>query len=132
MESDGIGIAEEAPHPGKLAKKQAQKNAAVASVQCEPMGVSLMSSNQGMNILSEPYTYYNLTSEELSAKGNGGRRQMYNYISANQDIVTIQTPDDTYQPDKVSNNVTVDTLQQKRMDEIHKTSAANSPFVPKI
>jgi len=113
-------------------QKHAQKIAATASYQGEPTGISLMPSNGGMNIMSEPYTFYSLTPEELSAKGTGGRRQMYNYISANQDIVSINTPPDTYQPDKVEKTVTVDKLQQSRMDEIQKNSAGNSPFVAKL
>ena len=43
---------------------------------------------------------------------------MYNYVSVNDDIISIQTPPDTYQPDKVDRDITIDTLQQKRIDEI--------------
>jgi len=91
----------------------------------EPSGVSLQSSNSGMNIMSEQYTLYNLTPDELSAKGNGGRRQMYNYVPANQEILTIPTPDDNYQPDKVSNSLTIDVLQQNRNQDIQQ-------LVPKL
>ena len=84
----------------------------------EPVGSSLMQSSGGMNITSEAYTMYNLTPDELSAKGNSGRRQMYNYVSANDEIISINTPPDTYHPDKIAGEVTVDKLQQKRMDEI--------------
>ena len=84
----------------------------------DPVGTSLMQSSGGMNITSEAYTMYNLTPDELSAKGSSGRRQMYNYVSANDEIISINTPPDTYQPDKIAGEVTVDTLQQKRMDEI--------------
>lgn len=90
-------------------------------IQCEvidPVGISLMQSSGGMNITSEAYTMYNLTPDELSAKGNSGRRQMYNYVSANDEIISINTPPDTYHPDKIAGEVTVDKLQQKRMDEI--------------
>jgi len=97
----------------------------------EPIGTALMPSNSGMNILSEPYTMYNLTPEELSAKGNGGRRQMYNYVSAHQDVVSINTPPDTYHPDKIATDVTVDVLQQKRNSDIQSISS-NAAFVPKI
>lgn len=96
----------------------------------EPMGISLMSSNQGMNIVSEPYTFYSLTSDELSTKGIGGRRQMYNYVSANQETLTINTPAETYQADKVAGDITIDTLQQKRNSDIQNT--VQSPFVPKV
>lgn len=84
----------------------------------DPVGTSLMQSSGGMNITSEAYTMYNLTPDELSAKGSSGRRQMYNYVSANDEVISINTPPDTYQPDKIAGEVTVDTLQQKRMDEI--------------
>jgi len=109
--------------------QNAQQSAGHYSV--EPTGMSLMSSNQGMNIISEPYTFYSLTSDELSAKGVGGRRQMYNYVSANQNTLTINTPAETYQADKISGDITIDTLQQKRQSEIQQ-SVGPSPFVPKV
>lgn len=86
--------------------------------QVEPIGTSLMQSSGGMNIISEQYTMYDLTPDELSAKGNGGRRQLYNYVSAHDDGSAIQTPPDTYQPDKIDKDVTVNTLQQERINEI--------------
>lgn len=82
----------------------------------EPVGASLGS--VAANIFSESYTSYDLTPQELSAKGNSGRRSMHNYVSANEEIIGIYTPPDNYQPDKVNSEVTVDSLQQKRMDEI--------------
>lgn len=84
----------------------------------EPVGTGLSSSCGGMNIISEAYTPYDLTPDELSAKGNSGRRSLHNYVSANDDIISIQTPPDTYQPDKIDKSMTIDTLQQKRFDEI--------------
>ena len=93
------------------------------------MGTSLSLSSGGVSIYSEPYTLYGLTPEELSAKGNGGRRQMYNYVSANDEVISINTPPDTYTPDKVEGDVTIDTLQQQRMDEIPQNV---QNFVPKL
>ena len=52
----------------------------------EPLGYSIAA---GSNIVSEQFTYYNMTPEELSAKGIGGRRQMYNYVPASQDSASI-------------------------------------------
>ena len=71
---------------------------------------------------------YNMTPEELSAKGSGGNRQMYNYVSVENNLNLIQTPDDTYKPDKVSNSVTIDSLQQRRMDEITEIMPNKQPF----
>jgi hypothetical protein len=84
----------------------------------DPIGSSLMNSTGGMNIISEQYTMYDLSPDELSAKGNGGRRQLYNYVSANDEVIAIQTPPDTYHPDKINKEVTVNSLQQRRIDEI--------------
>ena len=92
----------------------------------EPIGSSLMKSNGGVTILSESYTNYNLTPEELSAKGTGGRRPMHNYVSANEEIISINTPPDTYQPDKIGKDVTVNNLQQRRIDEIDSSGNQNS------
>jgi hypothetical protein len=93
----------------------------------EPSGFAL---NQIGYFSSEKYTDYNLSPEELSAKGNGKNRQLYNYVSVNEDIILINTPDEKYQPDKVSGSITVDVLQQKRMDEMTAFSQTNSiPFL---
>ena len=94
----------------------------------EPIAFPIMSSSGGTNIVSEQYTMYNMTPEELSAKGRGGNRQMYNYVSAGDDIKFIETPADNYRPDKLSNSVTIDTLQQQRMDEVAKI-VPKQPFI---
>jgi len=94
----------------------------------EPMAFPIMQSSGGTNIVSEQYTMYNMTPEELSAKGKGGNRQMYNYVSAADDMKFINTPADTYRPDKLSNSVTIDTLQQQRMDEVAQI-VPKQPFV---
>ena len=85
--------------------------------QLKPSGLS------NANVISEQFTFYNMSPEELSAKGNGGMRQLHNYVDANHNKLTmINTPEDTYRPDKLSNNVTIDSLQQKRMSEIGETA----------
>jgi hypothetical protein len=53
---------------------------------------------------------------------------MYNYVSAGDEIKFIETPADTYRPDKLSSSVTIDTLQQQRMDEVAKI-APKQPFI---
>ena len=71
----------------------------------EPIGYILSPSSGGVNIISETYTMYNAPPEELSAKGMGGTRQMHNYVSANVDGSTIQTPfDDSGKKDMLSEN----------------------------
>jgi len=95
---------------------ETNKNTATQG-QGEPMGVSLASVITG-SVVSEQYTSYSATPQELSSKGQGGSRQLFNYVKANEDPPSIATPPDTYRPDKVSQNVTVDSLQQIRNDEV--------------
>jgi hypothetical protein len=98
----------------------------------EPVSFQLGASSGGTNVMSEQYTLYNMSPDELSAKGTGGNRQMYNYVSASNNINLIPTPDDTYKPDKVSNGVTIDSLQQKRMDDINQIMPNKQPFGQQI
>ena len=93
----------------------------------EPVGVALDSVRIG-TVVSEQYTPYGATPEELSTKSKSSR-SLYYYVSANGDGFSINTPPDTYRPDKVSESVTVDTLQQMRNEEIGATM--NKPaFIP--
>ena len=94
----------------------------------EPMGVSLNSVSIG-TVVSEQYTLYSATPQDLSTKGNSNNRPLYNYVSANENGIAISTPPDTYRPDKVSQNVTIDTLQQKRNEDIGGMNKA-PPFIP--
>jgi hypothetical protein len=52
-------------------------------------------------VSSDAFSFLDMNSDDLSAKGNGGLRQMYNYVNINDDGVTIETPPDTYEPDKI-------------------------------
>lgn len=110
-------------------KPRAQEIAEVATQNNgEPMAFQITPSNNGMSIVSEQYTFYNMTPEELSAKGKGGMRQMHNYVAATSNSLTINTPPDTYRPDKIESSVTLDTLQQKRNEEISMAEKANQAF----
>ena len=94
----------------------------------EPLGYCLGYSIGGTNIISEKFTDYNMSPEELSAKGKGNSRQLYNYVSVHKDNIFIETPPDDYRPDKISDDVTVDSLQQQRIDEISNNSNQQLPI----
>ena len=68
--------------------------------------------------LSDNYSYLDMSAEELSAKGDGGLRQMHNYMSINGDV-SIATPPDTYAPDKVG-SVDMSKLQAQRDTDIRQ------------
>lgn len=82
----------------------------------------------GFGVTSDNYSYYNMTPEELSTKGNGGTRQMHNYVSVHHPTqqTTIYTPEETYKPDKVG-DISLEQLQQMRNADINMPS-----FTPNI
>jgi len=94
----------------------------------EPLGfpINNISGSGGSNIVSEQFTFYNMSPNELSAKGEGTNREMYNYVRASLDAPFIETPPNTYKPDKLSSNVNMDTIQKQRTEEIQQSPL----FVP--
>ena len=80
----------------------------------EPLAFSLNSS--GFGVASDNYSFLDQNSEELSAKGNGGMRQQHHYATPEQSFM-IETPPDTYQPDKIG-PVSMEQLQQDRDRDI--------------
>jgi len=112
-----------------LTPKVNVQNAIATNNNGEPQSFSIPSSQNGMNIQSEQYTMYNMSADELSAKGKGGMRQMYNYVSAYHDNMTINTPPETYRPNKVSSE-TVEALEQVRNNDFAKSNAAVNPAMP--
>lgn len=91
------------------------QNMAATGNNGEPIGY--LFSNVNQNVVSEQYTYYNMSPDELSSKGRGGQRQMHNYAPATLDTFQIPTPEETYRADKIG-EVSMDSLQQKRNQEI--------------
>lgn len=64
-------------------------------------------------IQSDVYSFLDQSAEEMSAKGNGGLRQTYNYSTLDQ-IDDIITPPEDYNPNKSSKNGSLDKLIQER------------------
>ena len=65
----------------------------------EPNAFSMDSGLTG--VVSDNFSFLDQSSDELSAKGDGGLRQMYNYATINHND-KIETPPDDYVPDKVN------------------------------
>ena len=80
----------------------------------EPLAFSL--GGGGFGVVSDNYSYLDQGAEELSAKGNGGLRQNHHYSKLNEND-EIETPPDTYNPDKVG-NISMEQLKQQRNSEI--------------
>jgi len=73
------------------------------------------------------YTFCDMTPDDLSGKSESNRRPMHNYVRANQDIITINTPPDNYSPNKVGQDVTIDKLQQQRTSEVSSKPMPPTP-----
>ena len=83
----------------------------------EPNAFSL-SASFGNSISSDKFSFFDMNDDELSAKGNGGFRQMHSYAGINQED-KIETPDEDYKPDKIG-EVDIGKLQESRNNEVPK------------
>jgi len=104
--------------------KNTALNAAATNYNGEPNAFSIGRESMGLyGVASDNYSFLDQTADELSAKGNGGMRQMYNYATI--DIIDkIETPPDDYSPDKVG-SVSLEQLQQQRNLEIKSNNNGN-------
>ena len=79
-----------------------------------PDAFSFGSSSYG--VASDSFSFLDQTAEELEAKGNGGLRQQHHYAALGQ-VDEIQTPPDTWQPNKVDEN-SLQKLEEQR-NQLH-------------
>ncbi len=82
----------------------------------EPACFSLGIGSYG--VASDNYSYLDQSSDELSAKGNGGLRQTHHYASINY-TDQIETPPDTYSADTIG-NVSMEKLQSQRDNDVNR------------
>ena len=95
----------------------------------EPMAFSFGSGGFG-DIVSDAYSFLDQGSEELQAKGNGGMRQMHNYVDLNYSD-KISTPNDEQEykgSNKISGELTIEQLQQQRDSELQKITGNKPPM----
>lgn len=83
----------------------------------EPDTFDFGKDNSISGVMSDNFSFLDMSVEELSAKGNGGNRQMYNYQSLNSNNESIQTP--VLEDKKNKLGYSVEQLEQKRNQEIN-------------
>ncbi len=98
-----------------LQPKESDLNMVATQNNQEPLAFSM--TEMGCT-LSDNYSYLDMTPEELSAKGNGGLRQMHNYATIDFHQ-TIATPPDDYVADKVG-EVDLGRMAQVRNEDIQQ------------
>jgi hypothetical protein len=106
--------------------KQTQMVSQATMNNMEPIAYCLGGGSYG-GIVSDNFSFLDMDSESLKAKGDGGLRQMHNYVSLNNDEVNIYTPseDNTPKSQKIQEGLTIEQLQQQRDQDI--VSMKNKP-----
>jgi hypothetical protein len=87
----------------------------------EPMAFSL----GGGCVVSDQFSFLDMDSEELNTKGNGGMRQMHNYVPLNySDAISTPTDEHDYKQGRGEGNqeMTIEKLQQMREQELSNLS----------
>jgi len=96
--------------------KEDFRNAAATGFNGEPMAFSLGGDQAGcFGVASDSFSYWDQGSDELLAKGDGGLRQMYNYATVDFKG-SIETPPDSWKPDKVGETAMKDMESQRNQD----------------
>ena len=82
----------------------------------EPTAFSLGGDQAGcFGVASDSFSYWDQESDDLLAKGDGGLRQMYNYATVDHKVA-IETPPDTWSPDKVGETAMKDMQEERNKD----------------
>ena len=110
-----------------LKPKQQQEVKQATQNNMEPMAFSL---GCGGDIVSDHYSFLDQDPNDLKADGNGGMRQMHNYVDLNySDNITTPADDHDYKSsNKISGDLTVEQLQQQRESELQKITGNKPPM----
>lgn len=98
----------------------------------EPMAFGFGSGGSFGYIVSDTYSFLDQNDEELKATGNGGMRQMHNYVDLNySNSATISTPNNETEyknSDKLPEGLTIEQLQQQREADLIKLTGNRPPM----
>jgi hypothetical protein len=86
----------------------------------EPLAFSLGGGSFG--IASDQFSFLDMDADALAAKGNGGMRQMHNYVDLNySDRISAPPENDGEKKgaNKISGELTIEQLQQQREQEFN-------------
>jgi len=96
--------------------KQVQQQVQTTQNNLEPFAFSF----SGSQIASDNYSFLDMDSDQLSAKGNGGMRQMHNYFSVGNDSgYKISTPAENFSNKETNKNMpSLEQFQKQRELEL--------------
>ena len=87
----------------------------------EPMAYSLGGNGSSFGIMSDNYSFLDTSADDMKAIGNGGTRQMHNYVplSDNYIIEPPEAPEQSeYNKQRSAGNITLEQLQAQRDKDI--------------
>jgi hypothetical protein len=109
--------------------KQEQQIKQATQNNIEPMAFSF--GGGFSNVVSDQYSFLDMDPDALSAKGDGGLRQMHNYVNLNY-MDQISTPGDDHDyknSNKIPEGLTVEKLQQQRDQEMQSITGNRRPNI---
>ena len=84
----------------------------------EPECFAISNNSSYIGVVSDSYSFLDQDANELSAKGNGGLRQLYNYATLDH-VDRIDTPTEDYTPDKIG-DINIKNLENERNNILNK------------
>lgn len=102
----------------------------------EPMAFSFGGGGAGFgDVVSDHYSFLDQNEEELKASGNGGMRQMHNYVDVNNanifssSINTSANESEFKKGSKMPEGLTVEKLMEQRESELRKLVGNRPPMI---
>jgi len=81
------------------------------------------------DIKSDHFSYLDMDSSSLEAKGDGGLRQMHNYVDLDyRDKISTPVDDTDYKSNKLPQGLTIEQLQQQRENDVQKLTKGRPPI----
>ena len=88
----------------------------------EPSSFAFSGESSGLGVMSDSFSFLDMGADDLSTKGNGGTRQMYNYTGLDDSSGQMQTPTDDFNYQSSAGGEqranTMEQLMQSRENDI--------------
>lgn len=97
----------------------------------EPMAFSFGGGGGFGDVVSDQYSFLDQDPEALKASGNGGIRQMHNYVDINyiDPLTNGQSDGNDKKSSKLPQGLTIEQLQQQRDSEIKQITGNRPPMI---
>jgi hypothetical protein len=106
----------------EVAVRQATQN------NMEPMAFSFGGGGGFGDVVSDQYSFLDQNPDSLKADGNGGLRQMHNYVDINySDSITDSIEEKDKKSNKIPQGLTIEQLQQKREADMKQITGNRPP-----